>query len=533
MLGDAGPGAVLVGEPVAGFGGARIEAERLADPEAPAAAPVRTGPAPSDESIAYALFTSGSTGKPRMVPVPRRPYARQAAEATRRYGVVATDRVLQVAALTFDISLEEVALWLSAGATLVLRDDEAAASPGAMLAFCAARRVTVLDLPTVYWHGVVDFLDRRRLPPPPAVRRVILGGEAVLPERAADWRRLAGPEARLLNTYGPTEATIAVTAADLSAPELSSRSGPAGSNGAGARAVAIGRPLDHARLYLVDARGRPVATEAVGELWIGGDTLARGYPGRSGATASSWIPDAFGADHGGRLYRTGDLARRRADGTYEFAGRLDDQLKVRGFRVEPGEVAAALAAHPGVGEAFVLARKGAGGEARLCAWVAVGEDPTVTLADVRTHARSRLPAFMVPHDLVLLPELPITAHGKVDRRALPEPEDGAGGDDGWLPPDGPTEEALAALWGELLGRDRVGARDDFFDLGGHSLLAPRLMARIEETFDLELPLPLLFEAPTLRELALEIERELLAEIEALSEEEAERLLGDETEELWM
>jgi acyl carrier protein len=186
-----------------------------------------------------------------------------------------------------------------------------------------------------------------------------------------------------------------------------------------------------------------------------------------------------------------------------------------------------------VGEAFVLARKGAGGEARLCAWVAVGEDPTVTLADVRTHARSRLPAFMVPHDLVLLPELPISAHGKVDRRALPEPEDGAGGDDGWLPPDGPTEEALAALWGELLGRERVGAGDDFFDLGGHSLLAPRLMARIEETFDLELPLPLLFEAPTLRELALEIERELLAEIEALSEEEAERLLGDETEELWM
>jgi len=517
VLDDAGAVALIARPELArrleGFAGARLAPEELvggAVSEEPATAleePAR-GPA---GSLAYVIYTSGSTGTPKGVQVDRRSLGTFTATTVAAYGLEPRDRILQFGNLSFDASVEEIFPAFAAGATLVLRGEEMLASARRFLDDCARHRVSVVDLPTAYWHELAAQVDARA-DLPRSLRLVIIGGEAALPERVAGWLDAVGPEPALVNTYGPTEATVVAT---------SSRLERDGSD----RAVAIGRTLDGVLAYVLDRDLRPLPVGVPGELLLGGAGLARGYLGHPRATAERFVPDPFAGrsdgEGGGRLYRTGDLVRRRPDGELEFVGRIDHQVKIRGFRIEPDEIAAVLCRHPGVREAVVVVgRDGLGGD-RLAAYMAAS--PQVSAVALRVRLRDELPAYMVPADLVFLDVLPLTSTGKVDRDALPEPERGA--DEEYVPPETPSEELIAEIWCSLLGVDRVGVHDDFFDLGGHSLLAPQVVARIGEELGIEPPLRLLLEAPTVARLALAVEELLLEQIEGMSEDEAQRLVG--------
>jgi len=310
---------------------------------------------------------------------------------------------------------------------------------------------------------------------------------------------------RLLNTYGPTEATVVAT-------EWAYGGGDGGDDAAappGGR-VPIGGPLPNVRVYVVGRDLEVVPEGAVGELCLGGAGLARGYLGRPGLTAGVFVPDPFAASPGGRLYRTGDLVSWRTDGRgLDFLGRRDDQVKVRGFRVELGEVEAAVSRHPAVSAAAVGAPRDGGGVASLVAWVVA--DGGGLPVGLRDFLRRSLPEHMVPSVLVPLAAMPLTAQGKIDRAALPAPHGAAAGDDGFVAPASAAEELLAEIWAEVLERPRIGAEDDFFALGGHSLRATQVVTRLAREIDVEIAVRQLFETPVLRDLARVIEDRLLAE----------------------
>ncbi len=456
------------------------------------------------ESLAYVIYTSGSTGRPKGVMVPHGALASFTAAMRAEYSLGPADRVLQFASISFDTSAEEIYPCLTAGGTLVLRTPGMLRSSADFLAGCRSRGITLLDLPTAYWHGLVADLTARE-EWPPAMRRVIVGGERALPERVAAWMRRFGAEIQLWNTYGPTECTVTATTFDL-------RSLAGG--GDGLHEVPLGRPVAGLRAYVLDARLEPAPVGVPGELCLSGAGVARGYLGRPELTASLFRPDPFAGVAGARLYRTGDLVRWLPSGNLEFLGRIDRQVKVRGFRVELGEIEAALAEHPGVREVAVLAREDQPGERRLVAYVAPHPEREVEAGDLRAFLKERLPEHMVPAAFVTLAALPLNSSGKVDRRALPAPE--ASRPDlaaEYVPPSTPAEEAVAAVWCEVLGIERVGIHDDFYDLGGHSLLLPQVMQRLRRDFQIEVPLRSLAEETTVAELALTVEELLLAQIE--------------------
>jgi len=452
---------------------------------------------------AYAIYTSGSLGRPKGVLVSHAALAAFVDAALAAYDVAAGDRVLQFAAVSFDTCCEEVYPCLARGATLVLRDEAMLASIADFLAACERQAITVLDLPTAFWHELTDELAGAAGRPgaaaaadlPPAVRLVILGGERARPEQLAAWCALPAGRVRLLNTYGPTEATVVATVAPLTGPP------------AAGREVAIGRPLAGTRAYVLDRRQRPAPIGAPGELHLGGAGLARGYLGRPELTAERFVPDPVGAVPGARLYRTGDLVQVRPDGRLEFIGRIDHQVKVRGFRVEPGEIETVLAGHPGLRAAVVAARQDEAGQPVLAAYVVPAPGSAAPGAvELAGYAAARLPSYMVPAAFVVLPALPLTPSGKVDRLALPLPQrvraaPGAAG----AAPRTPTEEVVAGVCAEVLGIDRIGRHDDLFELGCHSLLAMRIVARLRESLRVELPLVNVFETPTVAQLAARIE----------------------------
>jgi acyl carrier protein len=293
----------------------------------------------------------------------------------------------------------------------------------------------------------------------------------------------------MLNMYGPTETTIYTTWHEI-AP------GAAG-------APPIGRPVANARAYVLDASGEPVPVGAPGELHVGGAVVARGYLGLPGLTAERFVPDPFGAEPGGRLYRTGDRARWRADGALEFLGRTDAQVKVRGFRIEPGEIEAVLREQDGVREAVVVVREDAPGHGRLVAYVVPGEGEAPSTAELRARLGARLPDYMVPAAFVTLERLPLGVSGKTDRAALPAPKWGAEG--AYVAPRTPTEELLCGILAEVLGIERVGVEDGFFALGGHSLMATQVVSRVREATGVEVPLRALFESPSVAALAERLE----------------------------
>jgi amino acid adenylation domain-containing protein/non-ribosomal peptide synthase protein (TIGR01720 family) len=437
------------------------------------------------ERAAYVLYTSGSTGTPKGVVISQRALSRFLDTAIVAYGITPADRVLQFAAASFDASVEEIFPCLAVGATLVLRSEEMIASPREFLAACARLGITWMELPTMYWHRVVPTLALGERVPE-CLRMIIVGGEAALPEPLRAWR--ADGSARrvqLLNTYGPAEATVTATSADLLIEHERD-----------AWAVSIGRALDNTLVYVLDPFGQRVPVGVTGELYLGGESLARGYLDRPALTAERFVPNPFATQPGQRLYRTGDRVRFRRDGELEFIGRVDHQVKLNGFRIEPGEIEARLLERPGVSEALVLPWEDASGRRRLVAYVAA--QPGVRAEDLRRALKERMPDFMVPGSFVLLPELPHTSHGKIDRRALPAPElERSGVRRG---AETAAEHTLVAIWSELLGGIDVGVNDNFFELGGDSILGLSVVARAREQ-GLTLSPRQLFAHQTIAELA--------------------------------
>ena len=452
------------------------------------------------QNPAYVIYTSGSTGRPKGVLVPHAALVNYVRGVVAEYGIGPADRVLQFASVSFDTSAEEIYPSLIAGATLVLRDDAMIGSLDGFLRAVERLRITALDLPTAYWHELAAEIDVQELAAPPDLRLVIIGGEEALGDRLAAWRRRVGERVRLVNTYGPTEATIVTTKLDLAAApeaEIPSR-------------IAIGRAVPNARTYVLGRRLDLLPAGSDGELYIGGAGLARGYLGRPDLTADRFVPNPFapedGAAPGERLYRTGDLARLRPDGALEFRGRADHQVKIRGFRVELGEIEAALR-RSGVRDA-VVALHGEGTDKRLVAWVVPGEaGGALQTGELRAALKESLPEYMIPAAFVVLEALPLTTSGKVDRRALPAPDTSRPEIDAdYAAPRNPIQEVLAGIWSELLGVERVGIDDDFFQLGGHSLLVAKLAARVRQVFGIELSLVEVFKKPTVTELADAIEK---------------------------
>jgi amino acid adenylation domain-containing protein len=460
------------------------EAENLSLPVAP-------------EGAAYVIYTSGSTGAPKGVLIRQRALSNYTQYFVEWAGLKPSDKVLQFASISFDTAAEEIFPCLSAGATLVLRDEDMLDSTQKFLERVADYGVTVLDLPTAYWHHLTLDLSGQDLALPEALRLVVIGGEEALPERLAEWRKAVGARVRLTNGYGPTETTIVATLQDLTAAPEDEGEPPR---------PYIGKPVANAQTYVLDAHLMPVPVGVVGELYVGGDGLARGYLNRPALTAEKFIPNPFARRPGARLYRTGDVVKYRDDGVLEYVGRADHQVKIRGFRVELGEIEAALASHPSVRVAAVVAREEAKGEKRLVAYVAAHAGAEPTAAALREHLLGRLPVYMVPAAFVVLDVLPLTTSGKLDRRALPAPEGAetvAARD--YLPPRTPLEELLCGVYAEVLGVERVGVEDDFFELGGHSLLATRAVSRLREALGVELPLRALFESGRVGELAARVE----------------------------
>ncbi|WP_449064815.1 non-ribosomal peptide synthetase [Planomonospora algeriensis] len=468
------------------------------DAEPPAITEAGAGPAAvRSADAAYVITTSGSTGRPKGVVVEHGAVTARVRWMRSAYGLAPGDHVVQFASLGFDAHVEEVFPTLAAGAALVLLPDGATSLPE-VLATPAGRRVTVLDLPTAYWHALVE--EQEEVAWPPGLRLVILGGEQVAAAAVERWRTRFADRVRLVNTYGPTEAAVIATAADLGADAASGR-------------PPIGRPIGETWIHVLDGRGRPLPAGAAGELVIGGAGVARGYLGRPSLTAAVFVPDPYGPP-GARRYRTGDRARRRLDGRLEFLGRLDGQLKVRGFRIEPGEVESRLLDHPEVGQAFVTVR----GE-ELIAYFTGTADP----AELRARLERVLPRQLVPAAWVRLEALPLTSSGKVDRAALPEPDLVPAA--GRVPPRTDAEKLVAGIWEELLGVTGPGVFDDFFALGGHSLLATRVAARIRRATGVEVPVRTVFARATIAELAAAVEELLIEELAGMTDEEALELLG--------
>jgi len=467
------------------------------------------------EAAAYVIYTSGSTGRPKGVVVQHGELARHCLAAGRAFELTPSDRLLQIMAPGFDVSLEQMLAPLAAGAC-VLPGSAELPSTRELAGLVGEQGISVVNPPTAYWHLVADD-EGARGAMKGAARLVMAGGEAMRADAARAWAAAPGA-ARMLNVYGPTETVVSCTTFEVDAGFAAARE---------AR-VPIGTPIPGRRVYVLDERLRPCGVGIPGELCVGG-VLARGYLGRPGATAAAFVPDPFADEPGARLYRTGDRVRwmeyesaevrecgsaldsRECQRTpalphsrtlvLDFLGRIDAQVKVRGFRVEPGEVETALRTLPGVADAVVAARPGAGGAYRLVAWVVAAGGAADEEEEVRAGLRRHLPHYLVPAAFVWIDHIPLTANGKVDRRALPEPPAAEEHREAFIPPRTPTEVALAEVWTALLGVERAGAGDDFFALGGHSLLAVRLVSRIRDALGAELPLRVMFEAPTLAALA--------------------------------
>ncbi|WP_415835330.1 non-ribosomal peptide synthase/polyketide synthase, partial [Corallococcus soli] len=443
-------------------------------------------PVSFEEALAYVIFTSGSTGRPKGAMNAHPGIVNRLLWMQGAHPLSPDDAVLQKTPFSFDVSVWEFFWPLMTGARLVVARPGGHQEPGYLADLIARERITT----THFVPSMLQvFLEEPGLERCASLRRVVCSGEA-LPLELAERCLERLPTIRLHNLYGPTEAAVEVTAHECV-------------RGALGRSVPIGRPVANTRIRLLDVALRPVPQGVPGELFIGGVQVGRGYLGRPELTAERFIPDAYDDTPGARLYRTGDVARWLPDGAIEYLGRTDFQVKVRGLRIELGEIEAALEQHPGVRQAVVVARAGTtASDTRLVAYLLHRADasPAGTEA-LRAFLEERLPEYMVPATFVPLEALPLTASGKVDRKALPAPDTSTAVAPAYVAPRTPTEERLASLWTELLRVERVGAHDDFFALGGHSLLATRLLSRLRAAFHFELPLRAVFKAPTLAALA--------------------------------
>ncbi|MBJ6611780.1 MAG: amino acid adenylation domain-containing protein [Candidatus Thiothrix moscowensis] len=439
--------------------------------------------------LAYLIYTSGSTGQPKGVMVEHGALASHTRTMQQHFGLGANDRVLQFASMSFDVALEQILPALISGASVVIAQPHW--SLDAFTAHLQAQHVTVFDLPPAYLHQVLAHWQTQQWQATPAsLRLMIVGNEVVPPETVALWRQM-GRGIRLLNAYGPTEATITATCHELDAAAI-----PTGK-------VPIGRPLPGKTAYVLDNALQPLPIGVAGELYLGGSGVARGYWQRDDLTAERFLANPFGA---GRLYRTGDLARWLPDGTLEFIGRVDHQVKLRGFRIELGEIGTLLAQHAAVQEAAVIVREDQPGQKRLVAYWTAKPSAQASNADIMQHLQAALPAYMVPAVCVLLAAMPQTANGKINRKALPIPaETEAANDSQYVAPTQPVEQQLADIWASVLGRESVGIHDNFFALGGDSILSLQVVSRARQQGLLFQPKQL-FQYQTIAQLASVVEQ---------------------------
>jgi amino acid adenylation domain-containing protein len=474
-------------------------------------------PRAAPENLAYVIYTSGSTGTPKGVMVEHRGMLNHLYAKINDLGLGEHDLVAQTASQCFDISVWQFLAALLAGGGVRVYGDDVAHHPARLLDRIDSDRVTVVETVPSLMRFVLDEVGRRGAARPglSALRWMIPTGEALPPELCRGWLGHY-PAIPLLNAYGPTECSDDVSHHPVRHP-------PAEDD----VTVPIGRPVANLRLYVLDAAGIPVPVKVTGELCVGGTGVGRGYLHDPRRTAEVFVPDPFSGEAGARLYRTGDLARFLPDGRIEFLGRRDQQVKVRGFRIELGEVEAAVRRHADVRSCVVTAREEEGGDKRLVAYVVAEPGRGVTPEALRAHAGQELPSYMLPSAFVMLERLPLTPNGKIDRNALPAPGRAAARADSHVEPATPTEQAIAAIWGEVLKTEKVGARDDFFARGGHSLLALQVLARMHSAFGVEVEPRALFDRPTVADLAAEVERLLLEEIESISEDSAAQLIGAE------
>ncbi|MBJ9978441.1 amino acid adenylation domain-containing protein [Pseudomonas sp. S75] len=472
------------------------------------------------DNLAYVMYTSGSTGRPKGVAISAAALSRHAQVARGFCDLNADDCVLQFSTFNFDAFVEQLYPALICGARVVLRGPELWDSE-TFYRQVLAEGITFADLPTAYWYLLAKDFAARGVRDYGALRRIHMGGEAMAADGVLAWQQAGLGHVRLLNTYGPTEATVSVMSHDCSAYVSGEQPLPT--------QIPIGKPLAGRSIHLVDAGLDLALPDALGELLVGGDLLARGYHGRPGQTAERFIPDPFSATPGARLYRTGDLGRYRGEaGVVEYAGRIDHQVKIRGFRIELGEIEARLREHPAVREVLVVDIASPTGR-QLAAYV-VASDPAASdetlRSELRHHLAASLPDYMVPQYLVALPRMPQLPNGKLDRQALPLP-DTEQGQAAYVAPVSELEQQLAALWAEVLKVERVGLNHDFFALGGHSLLAAQLISKINTGLGIDIPLRLLFEKPHLNEFAaacaatgLSLSEDGLSDIERMMNEMA-------------
>ena len=460
---------------------------------------------PRPENLAYVIYTSGSTGEPKGVEITHGSLLNLVRWHWRAFDVTPSDRATQLASVGFDAAVWELWPYLTAGASVHVPDDLIRQEPEGLRDWLVRERISLTFVPTPMAERVMAL----PWPADCALRAMLTGADTL--------HHYPSPRLPfvLVNNYGPTECTVVATSATVLP-----RSRPG-------ELPAIGWPIDETEIHILDEERRPVPAGVPGELYIGGAGLARGYRNRPDLTVQSFIPHPFGAWAGDRLYRTGDLVRCLPDGQLAFLGRVDEQIKIRGHRIEPAEVVAALDAHPAVRESVVVAPEATPGDKRLVAYVVLAPGARPTEGMLKEFLAGRLPDYMMPATFVALPSLPLSTNGKVDRAALPSPDATTSlRDDEVVAPRTPVEARVADLLAALLGVDRVGVFDNFFMLGGHSLLGTQLIARVDEAFAVELDLRTLFDSPTVAGLSAEIERRVVEKLESMQEEEAERLLQE-------
>jgi amino acid adenylation domain-containing protein len=446
------------------------------------------------EDLAYIIYTSGSTGQPKGVELVHSGLSNLVAWHLRAFQVTSADRATSLAAMGFDGAVWELWPYLASGASVYLPEERVRSDARALRDWLVSQGITISFAAT----AMAENLMQQEWPKTAALRFLLTGADTLKKY----------PSSRLpfvlVNNYGPTEGTV-VSTSGVVAVDSSANQPPT-----------IGRPIDGVEIYILDDRQRPVSEGTTGEIYIGGTGLGRGYRNRPDLTAERFIANPFSKDAGARLYRTGDLARWLPDGQIAFLGRADEQVKIRGYRIEPSEIATVLGQHAAVRTSIVIARDDVRGEKELWAYVVLSAGAKLNAAELRDHLRRRLPDYMVPAEFVAIENIPLTANGKIDRTALPTSK-GSGQIEAYVGPRTAVEEELVRILGPLLKLERVGVNDNFFLLGGHSLLGTQLIARISETFGVDLTLLKLFDHPTIAEMSVEIEDLILARVEGISE----------------
>lgn len=496
---------------------------------------LRGGP----RNLAYVIFTSGSTGIPKGAMIEQRGMINHLFIKVRDLELTSADIVAQTASQCFDISVWQFLAPLLVGGRVRIFGDEVVADPKALLHALEKEAITIVETVPSLLRAILAEMQASGGTSVPlrALLWMVATGEALAPEICDSWQQSVGDSVRLLNAYGPTECSDDVTHYEVKGALKELVRMP------------IGRALSNTKLYIVDREMGPVPAGVSGELYVGGAGVGRGYLYDAGRTAHSFVPDPFNGLAGGRLYRTGDLCRYLPDGDIEFLGRIDDQVKVRGFRIELGEIEAVLSSHTGIEQVAVVVREDIEGDKRLVAYVVPSQHSTLAPDDLREYLKSQLPDYMTPQVFVMLDALPLTPNGKLDRRSLPSPDySQQTRGKAYQAPRTATEKIVAEIWSEVLGEQGIGVEDNFFSVGGHSLLATQVISRVRQRFEIELPLRVIFESPTVAELSTAIEgervqqtgtetsaltrrsrgepnlRELLDRVQNLSEAEAREML---------